>query len=152
MAKVETEITEAIVKRRVSSPEEQKLVMEDLKKVLEQEAGEEKPPALKKQDVLIVSDPKGALAAVYPQGVSGWAIQIEEENEPSSALAKIHSAAYDFNASPKGRKFPVETVGEALESVKAKFFKEHRVWVKTKEAVMIFATDNQIPRVPKLPD
>jgi hypothetical protein len=154
MPKVETEIAAAIVKRRVTSPEEQTQVLDDLKKVLEQEAAEKemKPPTLKKEFVFIISDPKNALAAAYPDGIVGWVVQIEEGEAPQSALTKLHAAAYEHNASPKGRKFPVETVGEACETVKAKFFKDAGVWVKTKEAVLVVATDNKIPKAPGLPD
>ena len=40
---------------------------------------------------------------------------------------------------------PVKTVGEAIENVPAKLFKESDVWVKTKTPVLVLRTDNEIP-------
>jgi hypothetical protein len=53
---------------------------------------------------------------------------------------------YDFNTTKKGRLLPVKTVGEALENVPAKAFKETDVWVKTKTPVLMLRTDNEIPK------
>ena len=38
------------------------------------------------------------------------------------------------------------TVGEAIENVPGKFFKEADVWVKTKTPVLVLKTDNDIPK------
>ncbi len=37
-------------------------------------------------------------------------------------------------------------MGEAIENVPAKFFKETEVWVKTKTPVLVLKTDNEIPK------
>ena len=50
---------------------------------------------------------------------------------------------------PKGRRMPLKTVAEACEFGSAKIFKEHKVWVKTKEPVLIVRTNNKIPREEK---
>ena len=39
----------------------------------------------------------------------------------------------------------MKTIGEAIENVPAKHFKETDVWVKTKTPVLIVRTDNQLP-------
>jgi hypothetical protein len=64
----------------------------------------------------------------------------------ASTLERVHRAAYDFNASKKGRMLPAKTVGDALENVPAKFFKEAECWVKTKTPVLVVRTDNEIPK------
>jgi len=152
MPKVETDILKKILERNEVEVPKRNAILQDIKKVLEQEELEEKPPAVKKEFVFIASDPKGAIDAAYPDGISGWVVQIEEGEAPQSALDKLHAAAYDHNASPKGRKFPVETVGEACETVKSKCFKKSGLWVKTKEPVLVVATNNKIPKAPRLPD
>ena len=154
MPKVKTEIVKSIIERNEVEVRKRNQILQDIKHVLEQEDmdKEMKPPTPKKEFVIIISDPKGALAAAYPDGVTGWVTQIEEGEAPQSALDKLHAAAYEFNASPKGRKFPVETVGEACETVKAKFLKDAGVWVKTKTPVLVVATDNKIPKAQGLPD
>ena len=62
-----------------------------------------------------------------------------------TAESQIHKAAYDFNQTPKGRRMPVQSIGEACEAVPARIFKEHQLWIKTKEPVLILRTDNKIP-------
>ena len=57
----------------------------------------------------------------------------------------VNRGAYDFNASKKGRLLPVKSVGEALESASAKYFKESELWVKTKMPVAVVVTDNVGP-------
>ena len=48
--------------------------------------------------------------------------------------------------SEKGRLLPVKSVGESLESVSAKYFKEAELWVKTKLPVAVMITDNLLPK------
>ena len=40
----------------------------------------------------------------------------------------------------------IKTVGEAIENVPAKFFKEADLWVKHKTPVLVVKTDNEIPK------
>ena len=40
----------------------------------------------------------------------------------------------------------MKSVGEALESTTAKYFKEAEVWVKTKTPVAVVITDNVLPK------
>jgi hypothetical protein len=40
----------------------------------------------------------------------------------------------------------VKSVGEALESGSAKYFKESELWVKTKLPVAVVVTDNILPK------
>ena len=57
----------------------------------------------------------------------------------------MRRAAYEFNATKRGRLLPATTVGEAMENVAAKHFKEADCWVKTKTPVLMLKTDNKIP-------
>ena len=38
------------------------------------------------------------------------------------------------------------TVGEAIENVASKYFKEAEIWVKSKTPVLMLRTDNEIPK------
>ena len=64
----------------------------------------------------------------------------------NSTTDRIFKGAYDFNASKKGRLLPVKSVGEALESASAKYFRESELWVKTKLPVAVVVTDNVLPK------
>lgn len=106
-------------------------------------ADEEKPPAVKKQFVILVSDPDDK----FPKSdFAGWVLQIPETESVATAQERIFRGAYDYNASKKGRLYPAKTVGEALENVPAKHFKEAEVWVKTKTPVLVLKTNNEIPK------
>ena len=62
-------------------------------------------------------------------------------------MAEIHFTSHLRNLVPDG---PMSasgvTVGEALENVPAKQFKEADLWPKTKTPVLVLRTDNQIPK------
>ncbi len=120
-------------------------ILEQLNKLTEEAAKEEgeKPPALKKQFVVIVSDPDGVMPE---QELAAWVVQIPEDASPLSLMERVHKAAYDFNATRRGRKLPVETIGEAFETIPTKQFSEAEVWPKTKVPVLVVTTDNKLPK------
>jgi hypothetical protein len=41
---------------------------------------------------------------------------------------------------------PIQTIAEACEFGSAKIYKEHKVWVKTKEPVLVLRTNGKVPR------
>ena len=106
-------------------------------------AEENKPPPVKKQWVILVSDPENRLPK---DDFVGWVLQIPEDESPATTQDRIFRSVYDFNATKRGRLLPVNTVGEALENVPAKQFKEADLWPKTKTPVLVLRTDNQIPK------
>ena len=101
-----------------------------------------KDAPVKKQYVFILNDPKGKLKG---SDFTGWVVQIPEDDNPATALEKLHLGAYDFNRSAKGRRYPVKTVAEACEFGSQKIFKEQKIWIKTKEPVLVVPTNNIIP-------
>lgn len=146
MPKVDLDLVKHILTRNEIDLRQVNAIIEDLQqelKVLQ----EENPPAprVPKQFAIMVSDPEGILPKA---DLTGWVLQMPEEDSPMTLEGQIHKAAYDFNQTPKGRRMPVQTIGEACESVPARIFKEHQVWVKTKEPVLMLRTDNAIPIEP----
>jgi hypothetical protein len=112
---------------------------------------EDKPPREKLQTCILLSDPSGRLNPEFFEAAgfsdfTGWVVKIPEEESPATVHDRIRKAAYDFNVTPKGRRMPVLTVGEAAEVVPARIFKEHGIRIQTKEPVLILTTDNRIPR------
>ena len=89
-----------------------------------QSESEEKPPPVKKQFVILVSDPAGELEG---KDFTGWVLQIPEEDSPYVTEERLTRAAYDFNVTPKGRRYPVKTIAESCEVVSARIHKEHKV-------------------------
>lgn len=133
-----------ILKKNHLDPAVLRRVIEEMNLAVQPDPGEEeKPPAVKKQSVLLVSDPAGRLPK---SDFVGWVLQIPENESPATTQERIFRGAYDYNTTKKGRLYPAKTVGEALENVPAKFFKEADLWVKTKTPVLVLKTDNEIPK------
>ena len=143
MPKIDTNKVAEIVKKNVEDSSVVRQIVEEMNLIVQPEFDDEKPPAIKKQYVIIVSDPEGRL----PEGFDfvGWVVQVPENESVLTATERIHRAAYEFNTTNKGRLMPAKTVGETLEHVPAKHFKEQDVWIKTKVPVLVVVTDNEIP-------
>lgn len=143
MPKIDINQVAEILKRNEIDPAVLRTIVEEMQMVVQPEADEEKPPPVKKQFCILISDPEGSL----PEGkeFAGWVLQIPEEESVATTQERIFRAAYEFNTTKRGRLLPAKTVGEALEHVPAKHFKEAQVWVKTKEPVLMLRTNNKIP-------
>jgi hypothetical protein len=144
MPKIDVSKVAEILKKNHIDPAVLRRVVEEMNLAVQPDPGEEdKPPPVKKQYVIVVSDPEGKL----PKGdFTGWVLQIPENVSPATTPDRVFRAAYDFNASKKGRLLPVKTVGDAFENVPAKHYKEAELWVKTKEPVIVLRTNNEIPK------
>lgn len=144
MAKVDIDILKRVLQQNKIDVRTVARIMEEINQ--EQDAvseDNEKEPPVKKQYVTILSDPEGVLEG---KEFTGWIVQIPEDESVYTATEKLIRAGYEYNVTKKGRRLPVEQIGEVCEHVPAKILKEQKVWVKTKEAVFILRTDNIIPR------
>jgi hypothetical protein len=144
MAKIDVSKVAEILKKNQIDPSVLRRVIEEINLAVQPDPGEdEKPPAVKKQFVILVSDPEGRLPK---NDFVGWVLQIPENESPATTRDRVFRSSYDFNTTKKGQLMPVKTVGEAIENVPAKFFKEADVWVKTKTPVLVIKTSNEIPK------
>ena len=141
MPKIEVNQVAEILKRNDLDPALLRQVVEEMNQAVEPEVDEEAPPAVKKQFSILISDPEGRLPNLE---FTGWVLQIPEDASVTSAPERIHKAAYEFNATKKGRMLPAKTMADAIENIPAKHFKEQQVWVKA--PVFVMTTDNNIPR------
>ena len=144
MPKIEVNKVAEILKKNDISPAIMRRVIEEINLAAQPAGGEEeKPPAVKKQFVILVSDPDGKLPK---HDFVGWVLQIPDTESVATTLDRVFRSSYDFNTTKKGRLMPVKTVGEAIENVPGKHFKEADVWVKTKTPVLMLRTNNEIPK------
>jgi len=144
MPKIDVNKVAEILKKNHIDPAVLRRVVEEMNRAVQPDPGEgEAAPPVKKQFVILVSDPGDKLPK---SDFTGWVLQIPEDESPASVQERLLKAAYDYNASKKGRLYPAKTVGDALEGVPAKFFRETELWVKTKEPVTVLRTDNEIPK------
>jgi hypothetical protein len=143
-SKIQVSKVAEILKKNEIAPDVLRRVMEEMNLVVQPEPGDEDvAPAIKKQFVILVSDPEGRLPTT---DFVGWVLQIPETESVATTQERIIRGAYDYNATKKGRLYPANTIGEALENIPAKHFKEADVWVKTKTPVLVLKTDNEIPK------
>lgn len=144
MPKIDVETLKFILQRNEPDIKKVAAVMQEIEMELKAEEEEKanRPPPIKKQFSIILSDADGSLAE---KDIVGWVVQIPEDDAVTIAPSKIIQAAYEFNTTPKGRRMPVETIGEACEAVSAKLLKEQNVWIKTKVPVFAVSVENKIP-------
>ena len=144
MAKVELELVKRILKRAELENNVLSEIMGELQSAINEEAeinDEPKSAPIKKQFVVLVSDNEGVLAE---KELVGWVLQLPEDEPMQSVTDKVARVAKAFNLSKKGRRFPVETVGETCENVPSRIFKEQKLWLKTKEPVLLVPTSNAL--------
>jgi hypothetical protein len=144
MAKIDVNKVAEILKKNHIDPSTLRRVIEEMNLAVQPEPGEEeKPPAVKKQYAILLSDPEGRMPK---NDFVGWVVQLPENESVATVVERVCRGAYDYNTTKKGRLYPAKTIGEAIENVPAKFFKEADVWVKTKTPVLVLKTDNEIPK------
>ncbi len=107
----------------------------------EAQAAAQREAPVRQQYVIAVADPRGELP---PAELVGWVLQVPEHENPATALERLIRAAHHFNASPRGRRHPVRSIGEAAEAVPNRLLKEQRLAVKTKLPVQVVVTDNRL--------
>ena len=145
MAKIDIEKLKHILHRNESDIQKINDILNDIAMELQIEQAEKEArlPAVKKQFITLIADNEGVL---LDKDFASWVLQIPEEANPQAVIDKIHQSAYTYNATPKGSRFPVKSVGETFESVSAKTFKENDIWIKTKIPVIAISCKNQIPK------
>ena len=143
MPKIDVSKVAEILQRNHIEPAVLRRILEEINHVVQPDPAEEnQPPPVKKQWMILISDPEHRLP---PDDFAGWVVQIPENESPVTTQDRIFRGAYDFNTTKRGRLLPVTTVGEAFENVPAKHFKEAELWVRTKTPVIMLRTDNRIP-------
>jgi len=140
--KIEINKVAEILKKNSVEPTTIRAVVEEMN-TLTQTDTDVREPSVRKQYAILLSDPDGLLRGYQ---LAAWVLQLPETESPLSVQERIIRAAHDFNTTRKGRLYPAETVGDALENVPAKHFKESNLWVKTKTPLVVIRTNNQIPR------
>jgi len=143
MSKVDISKVAEVIKNNHVEPDKLRKIIEELNLLVQAAESEEKEPAAKKQFVVLVSDPDDKLPKV---DLVAWVLRIPEVESVATTQDRIFRSAYEFNATKKGQALPVKTVGDAIESIPGKIFKEAGLWVATKTPVLVLKTNNEIPR------
>lgn len=141
--KADIDIVKMAVQRNEPDQSKQQAILDDILEAIKIQQEENPPqPRQPKQFVMLVSDPD----LMIKDDLVGWVVQTSEDDSPIDTEDKIIKATYEFNRTPKGRRMPVKTIGEALEVIPSRIFRQHGIWPKTREPVLLVTTDNQIPQ------
>lgn len=119
---------EALIEEAGDLPKEKEVQKTDKKPSVKRELTE---PKVKKEYFIV-------LATSYkevPDNLTGWVVQADEGTRPEKIIDGIKSAKDIYNSSKKGTKMPAGSIGEAMEIVSAKTFKEEGLAIKTKMPV-----------------
>lgn len=139
-----TLVSEALVKNELDQPTVAK-ILKDIEQAAAQAKKEEaaqKEPAVKKQFVIVVPPNQDGADKI------GWVIKMPEDDQPSLTPEKALRAAYEYNISKKGRKYPCKTYGETFEAVGGRFMKEQGLQICTKFPVQVIQLeDNKLPSI-----
>lgn len=140
--KIELSTVAELLKKNHLDPALLRSLIEELTLAAQPLDTEAKAPAIKKQFAFIISDPDRLLPKT---DFAGWIVQLPEVESVTTALERVHRTAYEYNATRRGALLPCRTIGDALENIPAKFFKESELWVKTKTPILVLRTDGPIP-------
>ena len=141
MAKVDLEVVQKILKENGVDVRVAAEILNQLRDVIKEDAVEREKPA-KKQLLVLVSEPEDGL----PKDLTGWVVQLLEDDDPTEVADKMVEVAKAFNDSPKGQRMPVESFGDAVQDIPSKFFRESDLWIKTREPVRVIPVKNSIGR------
>jgi hypothetical protein len=141
MAKVDIEIVQKILKESGVDVRMAAEILNQIRDAVAEEAVEREKPA-KKQMLVLVSEPEEGL----PKDLTGWVVQLLEDDDPKDVADKIVDVAKAFNESPKGQRMPVESFGDAVQGIPSKFYRESDLWIKTREPVRVIPVKNSIGR------
>ncbi|MEY3853520.1 MAG: hypothetical protein RI910_2500, partial [Verrucomicrobiota bacterium] len=108
MAKVDLEVVQKILKENGVDVRVAAEILNQLRDVIKEDAVEREKPA-KKQLLVLVSEPEDGL----PKDLTGWVVQLLEDDDPTEVADKMVEVAKAFNDSPKGQRMPVESFGDA---------------------------------------
>ena len=137
MAKVSIDLVKEVLQRNGLEARKVAELLNEIRAEAESEAVEREKP-VKKHHVVLVSSPEGGL----PEDLVGWVVQVPEDDNPAEAAKRIVATAERFNASPRGKKLPLSSFGDACQSLPAKQLKENNVWVRTREPVRVLPVGN----------
>lgn len=142
-------ITESAREHGIAPAVTAKLIA-DLKRAAQEAKAERaaEPKKKAKTQFVVLAAPKGDATEQV-----GWILQLEKTADPAVVLSRVKEAAYAFNSSKRGRKIPVNTIGEAMETLSTKWFKQtasapgQKTLVKTKTPIVLqLIPDLKLPR------
>jgi hypothetical protein len=136
------DVVTAMKEEKLSEPTIQKVVAK--LKALQEESKEERAGnKVKHKFIIVICDKDKQFVGL--EKVGGFVVQMNEQDNSDLLLDQISTAVKSYNTTTRnGRKRPIKTFGQAMESLPRKFSKAVGVLPKTKELTRVIVTDNQL--------
>ncbi len=141
MPKLSIEQIEAALRERKIAPATIIQIITDLEAAAQADKDAKEPTKKAKNQLVVIAIDKDQQ---IKEPIVALVAQIEDGAPPAAALERILEAARVHNASSRGSRKPVSSLGQAVEGVSRKLFKEQRVMLKTKFPVLVIPTVNTI--------
>ena len=105
MPKIDVETLKFILQRNEPDIRKVNEIMQEIEMELKAQEEEKlnRPPPVKKQFSILIADAEGELK---DKDLTGWVVQIPEDDSASLCPERIINAAYEFNTTPKGQLCP----------------------------------------------
>jgi len=148
--KLEYDFVRAIIEKTVTAPDEKARALAAFSKHLkeaakaadqakEDNANEEKPVR-----VFVMTD---AMLASGSDEKTGWIVDVMPKYSISNLDSAVQAAITQFNCSRKGKRNPIDTIGNGLEVMGAKLTKENGFHVKTKLPTALVVISGDVKKV-----
>jgi hypothetical protein len=144
MTKVSIEAVLEGLKRAGVAAKEVGVTLNYLEKVAQEEQAQkdaEKLPTQKNEYGVILFDVDGVISG---KDFSAVVYQIPQGDDHGLVLGKISESIREQMAAAKRKKFTIDTLGAAIQSLKRKFIKDKNVNLKTKNPVRVLISNNKL--------
>lgn len=111
-------------------------VAEEIKEDRQATAG----PKLKWENIIILHDKDDLLK---DKEIAGWVVQQPTDDDPNLILSKLADAAKNQNEVTKKKKNAITDLKSLFECLKAKFTKEKKIRIKTKDLTRVLITNGK---------
>lgn len=116
------------------------VIINDLEQSIDEESKDkEKAPKSKWEHIVYLNDPEGKVTSEH----DAWVVTYKEGTDASIVLGKIRDAAKLQNETSTKRKYGMSTLGEVFQHLKAKYFEQKDVKIKTKESVRVVVVNGR---------
>jgi len=136
--KISIEEIESVLSETNLSVAEKQEIIQKLERIVQEEKDNKEPTTKAKKPFI------GITTGGNINDAPLYIVQIKDDLNHEEIIPKIIEAVKEFNETKKGRKNPIKTLGEAMEHCKRKLFTSRGISVKTKEAIIIVKTDNNL--------
>lgn len=137
------EEVEAKLLEKHIDPSKVSVIIKELQEVAEEIKNDNKAAAGPKQKwehIIVLNDKEGLLTG---KEIAGWVVQQEADADAGLILGKLKDAAKSQNEAAKRKKHVMTDLVELFEGLKAKFVKEKKIRIKTKELTRVLITNGK---------